>query len=114
MVLWGAKDTAPSCGTWSESAGAWQTDGVGVDAVDAGTALDGVITCRTHHLSAFAASEESVSEDWNSVDLLNDYDILGQVLQQDSQSSRDGLTLVASGTAHGNSRACLYRQNYDR
>lgn len=73
---WERDDVFTGCGSWFEGAnGKWTNDGLVVDALGA----VGVITCHTYHLSAFSALEVDVPSDWNTVDLIDGYDVLREV-----------------------------------
>lgn len=81
MTQWDVFGPSPACITWSTSSMQWESDGIGADAVTVKADGAAVVTCRTYHLSTFAAfeEEEGVYAEMNTVDLLGDYGVLREV-----------------------------------
>lgn len=70
----------PACLYWSQLGdGEWNNDGLGLGAVNFRTGVTPTVTCATYHLSAFTISEDSVSPQFNAVDLFGDYDVIMKV-----------------------------------
>ena len=85
-------EAIPTCKKWSEADGGWDSEGLTVNAV--GVGFDGTAgtSCRTYHLSTFSTWEDSLSGEWNTVDLLTGHNVLIQVGHFVTQYSRHPLS----------------------
>lgn len=78
---WIREEKYPTCSYWSgENGGEWKGDGIVFrDVAFASAGRQVVISCATHHLSAFVSTETLSSPSWNTIDIFNDHHLLVEV-----------------------------------
>lgn len=118
ILPWEAGDAIPSCVGWDTgTSDEWTSEGMSVDALglegDAGR-FGRQLTCRTLHLSAFAYRNDEITADWNTVDLLGDFDVLLEVCLGWGRGRLPTQILTLSGTCRTKNHSSLVMKGSNR
>lgn len=77
---WAPGAAAPTCVSWTDDSGAWETVGIALGGFGANDNGSANVVCETYHLSAFTVAEiDPPSPDWTTVDLMGGIGVLKQV-----------------------------------